>query len=63
MDANAIVSLASNMAATRFQAAAQMAVMKKALDMQGEGVLQLLQAATPASNNPPNLGNQIDTYA
>jgi len=51
------------MATTRTVQAAQMAVLKKALDMQGQGAIQLLTAATQSYNNPPNLGTGIDLFA
>mgnify|MGYP000878536081 CR=1 FL=1 len=45
----------------------QMSVFKKALDMNTEGALALVnaatQAGTPASSNPPNLGQNIDVKA
>lgn len=44
--------------------AVQMLVLKKALQIEGQSALQLIQAVTQAGyNNPPNLGNRVDTYA
>jgi hypothetical protein len=44
--------------------AVQMAVLRKALDLEGQSALQLVQSAAQiVFNNPPNLGNSIDTYA
>lgn len=64
MDASAIASLAIEMATIRTEQAAQLAVLKKAMELQGQGAIQLLMAATQQSyNNPPHLGNQIDTFA
>lgn len=64
MDVSAIASLATEMATTRTEQAAQIAVLKKAMEMQGQGAIQLLTAATQQSyNNPPNLGNRIDVLA
>lgn len=63
MDTNAIVSLATEMATTRTQQAAQIAVLKKAMELQGQGAIQLLMAATQTYNNPSHLGNRIDTFA
>lgn len=63
MDTGAIASLATEMATTRTQQAAQLAVLKKAMELQGEGAIQLLMAATQTYNNPPHLGNNINTYA
>lgn len=63
MDVSAIASLATEMATTRTQQAAQIAVLKKAMELQGQGALQLLMAATQGHNNPAHLGNHIDTFA
>jgi hypothetical protein len=44
--------------------AVSIAVLKKAIDLQAQGAAQLLQALpSPAVNNPPHLGNRIDTFA
>jgi hypothetical protein len=44
--------------------AVSIAVLKKAIDLQSQGAVQLLQALpTPAANNPPHLGNHLNTYA
>lgn len=66
MDVSAIASLATDMAQTRTSAEAQVAVLKKAMELQGQGALQLVQAATQvpqAVSNPPHLGNRVDTFA
>lgn len=66
MDVNAIASVATHMSQARTADAVSMAVLKKALDLQGQGALQLLQAATQsmaAVNNPPHLGNNINLFA
>lgn len=45
----------------------QVSMFKKALDMNSEGALALInaatQAATPVASNPPNLGQNIDVKA
>ncbi len=45
----------------------QVSLFKKALDMNSEGALALINAATegvaPTSSNPPNLGQNIDVRA
>jgi hypothetical protein len=52
------------MATVRTQQAAQLAVLKKAMELQGQGALQLLMAATQQGyNNPPHLGQNIDVQA
>jgi Putative motility protein len=44
--------------------AVQMVVLRKALQIEGQSALQLVQSVAQAgNNNPPNLGNRIDTYA
>lgn len=59
-----ITALATEMATIRTEQAAQLAALKKAMELQGQGAIQLLMAATQQSyNNPPHLGNQIDTFA
>ena len=40
--------------------AVQIAVLKKAMDIEQQSALQLLQAVP---NNPPNLGNSVDIRA
>ena len=65
MDTNAIASLASDLSQTRTAGAVQIAVLKKAMDIEANGALQLLQAlpAPMPVKNPPNLGNNVDTFA
>ena len=64
MDVNAIASLATEMSQMKTAQAAQIAVLKKAMDLQGQSALQLVQAVTqPAASNPPNLGKHIDILA
>jgi hypothetical protein len=64
MDVLGIAAAASDMAQSRLANAVQIAVLKKAMDIESQAALQLVEAAAqviPA--NPPNLGNQIDTFA
>ena len=63
MDTTTLTALATEMATTRTQQAAQIAVLKKAMELQGQGAIQLLQAAVQTYNNPPHLGNSIDLFA
>lgn len=64
MDVPAIAALATQMSQTRTAQAVDLAVLKKALDVQAQGALQLVQAASQIiPTNPPNLGNGVDTYA
>lgn len=63
MDTSGIAALATEMATTRTMQAAQISVMKLAMNQQGAGALQLLQALPTPGVNPPNLGNSIDVFA
>jgi len=64
MDVSAIAAAASDMAQTQTADAVQIAVLKKALDIESQNAMQLIQAASQVVyNNPPNLGNQVDTFA
>lgn len=64
MDVAEISSLATSMSQARTADAVQVAVMKKAMDINAQGGLQLIQAATTAAPiNPPHLGSKIDTFA
>ncbi len=64
MDIAGIAAVATSMAQTETANAVQMAVLKKALDIEGQSALQLVQAATQINyNNPPNLGSGVDIFA
>ncbi|MDD5176151.1 MAG: YjfB family protein [Sterolibacterium sp.] len=66
MDVTAIASAATEMSLARTADAASVAVLKKALELQAQGALQLVQAATQsmqATSNPPHFGNNIDVFA
>ncbi len=62
MSASAISSLASG---TSAGTEVQLTVLKKAINLESNGALQLLQALpTPQPvNNPPHLGKSVDTFA
>lgn len=60
MDVSAIASLATQMSQVQTSEAVQVAVLKKAMDIQEQSALQLLQAVP---SNPPNLGNNVDQFA
>ena len=47
MEASAITNLATDLSNTRVQQTAELATLKKAIDLQAEGALQLLQAIPP----------------
>jgi hypothetical protein len=67
MEVTSLAALATNMRQTELDNAVQVAVLRKALNIESQGALQLLQAASQSmaatSNNPPHLGNIIDGYA
>jgi len=64
MDVSGIAAAAANMAQYKTASDVQLAVFKKAVDISAQNSLQLIQAATQSlPNNPPNLGNAIDTFA
>lgn len=67
MDVASLAGLATGLKQVELNNAVQVAVFKKALDLESQGVLQLLQAATQTmasvTSNPPHLGNTIDSYA
>lgn len=68
MDTSAIASLASDMSQAKTANAVQLAVLKKAMAIEAQGAMQLVQAAAQATqtvqtNNPPHLGNSVDTFA
>jgi hypothetical protein len=47
METSAIASLATDMSNARVQQAVEISVLKKAIDIQAQGALQLLQAMPP----------------
>ena len=64
MDVSAIASMATEMSQARTAESLQVAVLKKALDIQEQGALQLIEAASQViPSNPPHLGNAVDTVA
>jgi len=64
MDISGIVNAASNAASGDTAAAAGVYTLRKALDLQQQSAISLLQAIPqPAYSNPPNLGNAVDVRA
>ncbi len=63
MDVTSIASLATDMSQARIASAVGVAVLKKAIDINAQNSLQLLQALPQISNNPANLGNKVDAFA
>ncbi len=61
-----IASTAASVAAmqqSRQAAHLQMALLKRQVETQTEGLLKILETAAQPSGNPPHLGNLIDTTA
>jgi hypothetical protein len=66
MDIVAAAAFSSDRAQASVAADAQIAVLKKAMNIESSSALQLLQVAvqaTPQVSSPPHLGNSIDTFA
>ncbi len=64
MDIGNIAGVSSALAQEMTRETVGILMLKKSLDIEAQTALQLLQALPqPAANNPPNLGNSIDTFA
>lgn len=59
MDVGAIGSLSTALSNIETGQAIQLAVQKKAMDVEQQSAEQLVAAIS----NPPNLGNNVDTFA
>ncbi len=57
MDVSAIASVATEMSQVQTAQAVQIAVLKKAMAIEEQSAMQLLEALP---SNPPNLGNNVD---
>ena len=64
MDVSSIGSVSRALSQASTGDAVAILVLKKAMDIQAQSAMQLIQALPqlPASN-PPNLGNGVDTFA
>ncbi len=60
MDVSSIGSLSAALSQAQTGDAVSTLVLKKAMQIQEQNALQLLQALPQVSNNPPNLGNSVD---
>ena len=60
MDVSSICSLSTALSQAQTGDAVSTLVLKKAMQIQEQNALQLLQALPQVSNNPPNLGNSVD---
>lgn len=63
MDVTAVSSLSTALSTERTQNAAGILLLKKALDIQSQTALQLLEGAAQVMNNPAHLGQNIDAQA
>ena len=60
MEVSNVASLSSSVAQMKVGDSVGISVLKKAMEIEAQGVLQLLQALPQPSGNPPNLGNSVD---
>lgn len=63
MDVSGIAGLASALSQVQVGNAVSVQVLKKAMDTEAQGALQLLQALPQPTNNPAHLGQNIDVKA
>lgn len=64
MDVSSIASASTAISQAKTGDAVAIAVLRKALDIQEQSALQLIQALPqPATNSPPNLGASVNTFA
>lgn len=63
MEISGIGSYSTAMSAEQTSAAVSTAVLKKAIDIEEQNAMQLLQTLPPTYNNPPNLGGSVDVKA
>ncbi len=64
MDVSSIASASTAISQAKTGDAIAIAVLRKSLDIQEQSAMQLIQALPQvASNNPPNLGNSVNTFA
>ena len=63
MDISSIGSLSTALSQAQTGDAVSTLVFRKAMDIQAQNAMQLLQALPQPPSNPPNLGNSIDIKA
>lgn len=64
MDISSVGSVPSSLSQASTGDAVAISVLKKAIDIQAQNAVQLIQALPqPAASNPPNLGNNVNTFA
>lgn len=63
MDISALASVSSSLSQAQVGDAVGTLVLKKAMDIQAQSAMQLLEALPQVPSNPPNLGNSVDVRA
>lgn len=63
MDVSSVGSLSTALSQAQTGDAVSTLVLRKALDIQAQNAMQLLQALPQLPSNPPNLGNSVDVKA
>lgn len=63
MDISTLASVSSALSQAQTGDAVGTLVLKKAMDLQAESAMQLLEALPQVPSNPPNLGNSVDVRA
>lgn len=64
MDVSSVGSVSAALAQAGTGDAVAIAVLKKAIDIEAQSAMQLIQALPqPVASNPPNLGNGVNVYA
>lgn len=60
MDVSSLGGLSAALSPVEVKDAANTLVLKKAMDIQAQNAMQLLEALPQVSSNPSNLGNSVD---
>jgi hypothetical protein len=60
MEVSSLTGLSSAMSQVDSRDVVGTAVLKKAMDIQAQNAMQLLEALPKIPSNPPNLGNSVD---
>jgi hypothetical protein len=63
MDVTDIASTATAMSQQKLGNDVQVAVLKKAMDIDAQSAAALIAAIPLPPSNPPHMGNSVDTYA
>ena len=63
MDISALASVSASLSQAQVGDAVGTLVLKKAMDIQAQSAMQLLEALPQVPSNPANLGNSVDVRA